>query len=125
MSDICLASEEPLFSAATYKGKDNIRKILLSEWICNFWQPFAVTVLRMSETSTSGGTPKVEEDIEQNTFRHLHFYLLTDDQPAAPGTINFNPFIYDDNTLLSDMHVQPPRTLRKWKEMEKKTCIDR
>jgi hypothetical protein len=69
--------------------------------------PHGTVLLLQSDVIHGGGAPKVEEHMEKKTFHRLHLYLVMNDQPAYPGTINL--WAYNNKTLLCDMHVQPPR----------------
>jgi hypothetical protein len=69
--------------------------------------PFGTILLLRSDVIHGGGTPIIERNTKRKWFRRLHYYLVTEDQPAVPGFIN--PFSYDGKHLLSDLHVQIAR----------------
>jgi hypothetical protein len=70
--------------------------------------PYGTVLLLRSDVIHGGGTPKVEEHMDKKTLHCLHFYLVTNDQPAYPGMINL--WSYDEKTLLRDIHVQSTRS---------------
>jgi hypothetical protein len=70
--------------------------------------PFGTVLLLRSDVIHGGGTPVVEQNTKSKKFRRLHYYLVTEDQPAYPGYIN--PITYDGLYSLSDLHVQITRS---------------
>ena len=72
--------------------------------------PFGKILLLRSDVVHGGGTPIVEDNTETKLFRRLHFYLVTDNQPAYPGEIN--PIASDGFTPLQDMHVHTPKSFK-------------
>ena len=80
--------------------------------------PFGKVLLLRSDVIHGGGTPTVEDNIENRSYRRLHFYLVTGDQPAFPGTNN--RMSLDGKNPLSIMHVQPPRSFANTKKTSSK-----
>jgi hypothetical protein len=73
-------------------------------------------LLLRSDVVHGGGIPIIQQNMRDMKFHRLHFYLVTNDQPAHPGSINITH--YDGVTKMKKMYVHPSRTLNGKDENE-------